>query len=181
MKTTAFALLAAFLIIFPFSNSRAANDDALLEQIIAIASQNQDSETTAQIRAYVEQNRTTIENILNNYQSYLQQAMNVANGGDVSPSSQTSSTTPSSSAAPVQTQQSNGLQTSSLQTSSPLQTSHLETTSLSGYPSLPSGAPTSSITNPTPEQLAQGILVDRKISERKHFFMRLAGVEKESR
>ena len=166
MKNTAFFLFS-LLLVAVFTPASRASDDSDIEQIIANASRNTDAETAAQIREYVESNRGAIEGAVNSYRSYLEQSVSAADDSATIPSAQSAS--PESAAqAP---------HTSGLQASGPLKTSHLDSDShLDGYPALPDVAPVSSITNPTPAQLAQGAAVNRKILERKRFFMRLAGL-----
>jgi hypothetical protein len=166
MKNAAFSLLGLFLLAASISTSR-ASDGPLIEQIIANASGNTDAGTTAQIRDYAEKNQGAIEGAVNSYRSYLEQSLSAA--GD-------SATTPATPAAASETAAKTP-PTTGLQTSGSLQTSHLDSNShLDGYPALPVVTPVSSITNPSPAQLAQGVAVNRIVLERKRFFMRLAGL-----
>ncbi|MGC3989100.1 MAG: hypothetical protein QM796_05330 [Chthoniobacteraceae bacterium] len=154
------------------SSSHAA-DDSAIEQIIANATKNQDAQTSAEVRSYVNQHHSEIQGIVDMYVSYLKQMTSMVDDPSASTSlpATTSDTTTSDTASQADSA------TSSVQASGPLKMSHLDGTSSSNYTALPEVAPTSSITKPTVEQLAQGFEVNRKIAERKLFYRRLAGVQ----
>jgi len=162
-------LLAASLLMAALPAALAAPDadSPLITQLKQIATQGQDPQTTAQVNAYIDQNKGPLNAILQSSAAYLKQAgVSSDPSGDATPSTAPQPATTQPSTAPTtatatastdpaasQTQPSTGLQTSSpitdaqIQPSSGLQTSHL-----AGYPALPQGEPISSVTTLSPAQ-----------------------------
>jgi len=150
MKTL---LLLSGVLLCAVLPSRAA-DDSVIEQIIANASKGSDEATAGQVREYVQNHRGAIDNIVDTYGAYLQQSLAIT--GD---------------APEVAENASQAAHSTGLQASGGLVASHLDGSASLGL-SLPDVAPVSSITAPTDAQLEQAAAVNRKVLERKRFFMR---------
>jgi len=173
MKYTALFLGVCVFAMAPVCR---AADDSAIEQIIANATKNQDEQTSSEVRSYVEQHHSEIQSIVDMYVSYLKQATSVSDDPSIvnSVPATTDATAPSDTTSQAQSVS----PSTGLQTSGSLVTYHLDgTVSSSSESSLPASAPTSSITNPTTEQVAMGMEVNRKIAERKLFYRRLAGMQ----
>jgi len=166
-------------------------DDALVEKVKQLATQGQDAQTTALVNQYVDQHHDLITGILKTYMNYLSQSQTMPGNGTTAPDDsqtalpgtqvitsdaaktdgpvlQTTNTQPATTAQPA-----TGLQpTTALQPATGLQAADvLRTGHLAGYPSLPDIAPSSSIKQPTAEQLEYAAKVQKEDQARKEYLM----------
>lgn len=176
----------------PPAPSTAPDTNALLNQVIQIASAGQTPETQADVRNFVQENKGSLSAILTeavNYLSHLQTqaaarseddvtapadsapAAPAAEQASISTATQAGGMQPSAPIEPASVQPSSGLRTSSMQPSSGLQTGHL-----AGYPSLPDVDPTSSVKNLTLVQIDYAQKVNAENLARKHSLMAQSAV-----
>ncbi len=171
MKAAIFSITCIFAGVASEAVRADENDD-LLQQVVTQASKNQDAATAAQVQQFATEHKNVIEEIFQGYRAYLNQLSDPLSDDPASkqnrpalslasqPDPAANLTTTSTSSTKSQT----GLQIGHLEASGPLQGAHLP-----GYPALPDVPPTSSILNPTAEQLAHKARLDEETRQRKAF------------
>ena len=204
MSKSLIAIAALSLAWLPLAKA-GPDDDALIAQLKQIATHGQDSQTTAQVNDYIDQNKGAISALLDSATSYLQQQFQPQSGTDATAATanpppqpagtqaQTGDTAtnpapsgtgpqassglqPSGGLGSSAMQPSTGLQTSEVQPSTGLQASTtLQTGHLAGYPSLPSGDPITSVKALTADQAAYVAKVRSEDYDRKAELMASSG------
>lgn len=173
-------LSLAALVLLSAGAARAGQSEDL-EQVIQLASQGQNAQTSAEVRQYVQGHQDQISGILQTYRAYLALSDVGVQGAPPPAASGTNAAIASlagqnTAAVSAETQTAGG-QTTSLQTSTGLKTGGLQTGALAtshlpGVPGLPDVSAASAITDPNAAQLQHAAEVQAALQVRKRVLMK---------